>query len=281
MKANLLRLIDELSGKINPPMWTIFAYYFYLALKEGKNYDEAKAIGQSRVDDVSKSIGTDPYVQDSNSDYSLIGTPLLPTFGRQAFISAHLVAKYACESEKIFPEKTEANRKHVFDFLKITKNLNVTQKAIAHKWDDSVKTPPAHLLAIVLENSDDELLYEKVLLGLKEAAVACWALKYTIKQARPSEMIMLYDNEKFIPEINTPTHPSCPSGHSTFSGVVAEICKDMKDVKDPFTGLVYADFKAIQEEASMSRVYGGIHFLKDCEIGTKLGTDIGKIIARM
>ncbi len=276
MKTHLLKLISELSGKINPPMWTVFVYAFFIALKEGKTYDEAKAIGQAEVDNVTKQIGNDPYVQDSVSDYSLIGAPLVPNFGKQATKNAYIIAKLSCEAEKIFNENNAVNRKHVNDFLAVVKNLNVTQKAIAQRWDDSVLTPPAHLLSIVLENSNDEALYEKVLLGLKEAAVACWAIKYAVKQARPNELIMLLTNERFVPEITTPTHPSCPSGHSTFSSVVAEICKEMKVVKDPITGIVYSDWKTIQEEASISRVYGGIHFLKDCELGTKLGTAIAK-----
>ena len=89
MKTHLLKLISELSGKINPPMWTVFVYAFFIAIKEGKTYDEAKAIGQAEVDKVTKQIGNDPYIQDSISDYSLIGNPLLPNFGKQSTKNAY------------------------------------------------------------------------------------------------------------------------------------------------------------------------------------------------
>ena len=93
MKTHLLKLISELSGKINPPMWTVFVYAFFIALKEGKTYDEAKAIGQAEVDNVTKQIGNDPYVQDSVSDYSLIGAPLVPNFGKQVVKQKRFLTK--------------------------------------------------------------------------------------------------------------------------------------------------------------------------------------------
>jgi hypothetical protein len=264
MKENLLRLISELTGKINPPMWTVFFRAFYSALKEGKNYDEAKVIGQKQVDLITVQIGSEPYVPNSNSDYSMTGIPLLPNFGNQQSNALLL---------------SQLNSYHILRFKKVQKELTVTQREIALRWDDSKITPPGHLLSIVLHNTDDLNLIEKVIIGLNEAAVACWALKYAIKQGRPEEMILALYNEVFVPLIATPRHPSCPSGHSTFSGVVAEICKNLKNIIDPITNLTYSDFNAIAEEASISRVYGGIHYHKDCDFGMKLGRAIGKRLA--
>lgn len=278
MKENLLRLISELTGKINPPMWTVFFRAFYSALKEGKNYDEAKVIGQKQVDLITVQIGSEPYVPNSNSDYSMTGIPLLPNFGNQQS-NALLLSQLACEMEKSFNESAQLNSYHILRFKKVQKELTVTQREIALRWDDSKITPPGHLLSIVLHSTEDLNLIEKVIIGLNEAAIACWALKYAIKQGRPEEMILALYNEVFVPLIATPRHPSCPSGHSTFSGVVAEICKNLKNVIDPITNLTYSDFNAIAEEASISRVYGGIHYHSDCDLGLKLGRAIGRRLA--
>ena len=58
------------------------------------------------------------------------------------------------------------------------------------------------------------------------------------------------------------------SGHSTFSGAAATVLSYLFPE-------AATTFQAQAEEASKSRVYGGIHFKMDCDGGLK----IGKILA--
>ena len=71
-----------------------------------------------------------------------------------------------------------------------------------------------------------------------------------------------------IKTIGTPNFPSYTSGHSTFSGAAAAVL-----------GYIFpqnkAQVDAMALEASNSRIYGGIHYRFDCEVGLKCGTAIG------
>jgi hypothetical protein len=68
--------------------------------------------------------------------------------------------------------------------------------------------------------------------------------------------------------IGLPNFPSYTSGHSTFSGAAAEVLSYL------FPGGA-ADFEAMKEEASISRLYGGIHYRADLEVGKAHGRRIG------
>ena len=65
-----------------------------------------------------------------------------------------------------------------------------------------------------------------------------------------------------------PTFPSYTSGHSTFSGAAAEVLSYLF----PHGA---AEFEAKKEEASISRLYAGIHYRSDVELGKTHGERVG------
>jgi membrane-associated phospholipid phosphatase len=65
-----------------------------------------------------------------------------------------------------------------------------------------------------------------------------------------------------------PNFPSYISGHSTFSGAAAAILGHI--VPERATA-----YSAMANEASMSRLYGGIHYRADCEVGLTVGKNVG------
>jgi hypothetical protein len=67
--------------------------------------------------------------------------------------------------------------------------------------------------------------------------------------------------------LGTPNFPAYTSGHSTFSGAAA-------DVLAHFFPKDATIFKNWAEEAAMSRVYGGIHYRFDAEVGIQQGKDV-------
>jgi hypothetical protein len=67
--------------------------------------------------------------------------------------------------------------------------------------------------------------------------------------------------------IGLPNFPSYTSGHSTFSGAAAEVLSYLFQ-----SGA--ANFEAQKEEASISRLYGGIHYRSDLEVGKTHGKRI-------
>ena len=144
---------------------------------------------------------------------------------------------------------------------------------IANFWADGpgTPTPPGHwnLIALPFVRQADlsEVRAARVFallnIAMHDAAVACWETKYFYSNARPSQL---------DPELKTiiglPNFPSYTSGHSTFSGAAAEVLSYLFP-----SGT--AQFNAQKEEASESRMYGGIHYRSDIEIGKTHGKRIG------
>ena len=96
-----------------------------------------------------------------------------------------------------------------------------------------------------------------------DAAVVTWDTKMFYFNPRPSQL---------DPRIKTltgmPNFPSYISGHSTFSGAAATILGHIIPERK-------AAYEAMAQEAAMSRLYGGIHYRADCEVGLTVGKNVG------
>ena len=147
------------------------------------------------------------------------------------------------------------------------------EMAIAYFWADGVSTPapPGHWNFIALPHiraanwSEVRTARAFALLNMTmhDAAVATWDAKYAYFNPRPSQL---------DPTIRTimglPNFPSYVSGHSTFSASAAEVLAYLFPSQT-------ASFAAMRDEAGMSRLYGGIHYRSDIEIGKSLGMRVG------
>jgi membrane-associated phospholipid phosphatase len=65
-----------------------------------------------------------------------------------------------------------------------------------------------------------------------------------------------------------PNFPAYISGHSTFSAAAAAILAHIIPEKA-------ASYEAMAREASLSRMYGTIHYRSDCEVGLVVGKNVG------
>jgi hypothetical protein len=154
-----------------------------------------------------------------------------------------------------------------------TDNLTRERLAIVHKWADGAGTytPAGHWNDIAAEHVRDANYSEVraarafalLNMTMHNAAVACWDTKYFYFNARPSQLDRAIKTGTGIPNF-----PAYVSGHSTFSASAATF---LSYLFPSYEG----DFKAMADEASMSRLYGGIHYRKDCMMGLELGADIG------
>jgi hypothetical protein len=70
-----------------------------------------------------------------------------------------------------------------------------------------------------------------------------------------------------------PNFPSYISGHSTFSGAASEVLEYLVPTEA-------VRFSAMAEEASMSRLYGAIHYRSDCTVGLSVGRKVGGYAVR-
>jgi len=100
-------------------------------------------------------------------------------------------------------------------------------------------------------------------MSLMDAAIVCWDTKYTYFNPRPCQM-----NPAIKTTTGVPNFPSYISGYSTFSGAAAAILGHI--IPERATQYI-----AMANEASLSRMYGGIHYKSDCVVGLVVGKNIG------
>lgn len=168
---------------------------------------------------------------------------------------------------------SEQFKKEVEEIYNIAKNPTRDQVRIAQFWADGVGTytPPGHWNAIAADDfvgmnlSEVRWARNFALLNtaLMDAAIACWDAKYLYFNPRPYQV----DN-RILTTVGLPNFPSYTSGHSTFSGAAATILGHL--VKNRATA--YMD---MAQEASISRMYGAIHYRSDCEQGLLCGKRVG------
>jgi membrane-associated phospholipid phosphatase len=158
------------------------------------------------------------------------------------------------------------------------RHLTRQQVAIVYKWADGVSTPtpPGHWNFIAEPYVRDAKLsqvraaraFALLNMAMHDAAVGCWDAKFTSFNPRPSQL-----DPSIRTVIGLPNFPSYTSGHSTFSAAAAEVLSYLFP-----NGATY--FEAQKEEAAISRLYGGIHYRTDIEVGKDHGKRIGGYTVR-
>jgi hypothetical protein len=130
--------------------------------------------------------------------------------------------------------------------------------------------------------------FTKSSIGIFESFISCWHEKYRTNVIRPETYINLYIDENWKPQLQTPPFPEYTSGHSVASSCSSVILTSIfgdnfsytDDSEIPF-GLPKRNFKSFKQaasEASISRLYGGIHYRAAIENGVVQGTNLGNYI---
>ena len=155
----------------------------------------------------------------------------------------------------------------------IAKNLSNEQRRIANFWADGAGTytPPGHwnraASGYIVDAKENPLRtarsFAYLNMSLMDAAISCWETKYYYCYPRPVQV-----NRSFKSVLGTPNFPSYTSGHSTFSGAAAAVLGHLYPSKA-------TDADAMAKQASDSRMYGGIHYRFDCEVGLQVGKTVG------
>jgi hypothetical protein len=131
--------------------------------------------------------------------------------------------------------------------------------------------------------------YARVSVSLVDGFISCWDEKYRSQLIRPETYINKYIDEDWVPFLQTPPFPEYTSGHSVISASAATALTKLFGDSFSFTdsteiefGLGARSFKSFYEasdEASVSRVYGGIHYFPAVNIGALQGRAIGEFVA--
>jgi hypothetical protein len=199
--------------------------------------------------------------------------PMLPGFGKVKtflFDSLTAVSLRPGPPPPVNDPKMKAETNEIYDFVT---HPTRERTAIIHFWADGVGTytPPGHWDAIAAEDfitkGFSEVRWARNLallnMSLMDAAIVCWATKMQYYNPRPSQL---------DPRIKTltgvPNFPAYISGHSTFSGAAAAILGHIIPENA-------SKYDAMASEASMSRMYGGIHYRADCAVGLVVGKNVG------
>jgi hypothetical protein len=174
------------------------------------------------------------------------------------------------------------------------------QTQIALFWADGAgtATPPGHwhVIAQGLSQERHLSLLENArlfaLLGIAgaDAAIVSWDHKYYYNNWRPVTGIQNADTDgnpdtaadkTWTPLIATPPFPAYTSGHSTFSSSSARILAlffgtdqvSFSTTSDGLPGVTrsFTSLSDAAEEAGQSRIYGGIHWQYDNQVGLASG----------
>lgn len=183
------------------------------------------------------------------------------------------------------------------------------QTAIAQFWADGANTftPPGHWneiaeqVSTLTDNSLEEnaRLFAMLNIGLADAGICAWDAKYKYNLWRPLTAIQQAERDgnpdtisdaNWQPLLTTPPFPEYISGHSTFSGAADSILSyffgedfcfaDTGDTSGNSSLRKFNSFENAADEAGMSRIYGGIHFMSANQDGLKAGKDIGNYVVQ-
>lgn len=208
-------------------------------------------------------------------------------------------------------EEGSAFHQQLIEVYEIGKNLDDDQKEIAQFWDCNPYvshhrghamfatkkiTPGGHWMGITAiatrktGNSFDETIevYTRTAIALYDGFISCWDEKWRSIVVRPETVINQYLDEDWLPLLQTPPFPEYTSGHSVISRAAAITLTDyygdnfaFNDTTEVEYGLTERQFNSFlhaSEEAAISRLYGGIHYMMAIENGVTQGEEVGKFV---
>ena len=154
-------------------------------------------------------------------------------------------------------------------------------------------TPGAHWMGIAkiacrksdYDFNDTVFAMTKTSIGIFDAFISCWDEKYRSNLVRPETLINNYIDDQWEPILQTPPFPEYPSGHSVVSGSASVVLTSIfgdnfsfdDDTEQPYGLPVrsFPSFKKAAEEAAISRLYGGIHYMAAIDKGLAQGLQVG------
>lgn len=153
-------------------------------------------------------------------------------------------------------------------------NMTEEHRRIANYWQDGLGTytPPGHwdkfALDFMVKYKMNPLRSARTFayldMAMMDAGIACWDAKYYYHYPRPIQVI-----PGFKTIAGTPNFPSYTSGHSMFSAAAAEVLAYVFPSEA-------TKVRNWAKEAAISRVYGGIHWTFDAEVGTTAGIEVAE-----
>ncbi|TMJ42353.1 MAG: vanadium-dependent haloperoxidase [Alphaproteobacteria bacterium] len=167
--------------------------------------------------------------------------------------------------------------------------------AIQNYWNEIAQTAS---LAHNLTTAENARLFALLNLSFADAVIAFYDAKYTYNFWRPVTAIREAATDgnpeteadpNWLPEVtNTTPDPSYPGAHAVISAAGAEVLTSFFrkrhfafDVtSEVLAGVTrsFTSFPAAAEEATLSRIFAGVHFRFDLTTGQRLGDDVADFV---
>jgi hypothetical protein len=167
--------------------------------------------------------------------------------------------------------------------------------AIQNYWNEIAQTAS---VAHNLTTAENARLFALLNLSFADGVIAFYDAKYTYNFWRPVTAIRAASSDdnpeteadpSWLPEVgNTTPDPSYPGAHAVISAAGAEVLISFFH-EDRFEFSVtsevmpgvdrsFSSFTAAEEEATLSRIFAGVHFLFDLTTGQRLGSDVADFV---
>lgn len=235
-----------------------------------------------------------------------------PHWGKMRPLSVSAPDQYRCPPPLPYSTDTASPfYRTAYEVYTIGKNLTEEQKTIARYWDDNPFvlehaghlmygnkkiTPVGHWVGITtiacrMKNKnavETARIYTLMAAAVFDTFIACWSEKYRSNVVRPVTVIHERIDRNWQPLLQTPPFPEHSSGHSGISAAAATVLtrhfgdnfafEDTSDLEYIGMKRSFRSFLQAAQEASISRVYGGIHYRTGIDAGAVQGTRIGNHI---
>jgi hypothetical protein len=183
------------------------------------------------------------------------------------------------------------------EFYDSAKSPTPEQRQIALYWADNpgaTGTPAFHWISLANQlivsrrlSADDAVeMYTLTSLAMADAFIGCWREKYRSYVVRPVTYVQRVWDPHYGTVFTTPPFPEYSSGHSVISGAAVQVLRKLVGDSIEFVDSTQVDiglpprhfpsFTAALNEVAMSRVYGGIHYMRAVLDGMSQGTCIGE-----
>ncbi len=192
-------------------------------------------------------------------------------------------------------KKMDKEKEHIAKFWDCNPNVPIHQGHVV--YNEKKLTPGGHWINInriaarkkQLNLMQTAEAYTMVTIGIADAFISCWYTKYQTNYIRPVSTINKHIDPDWQPLLYTPNFPEYTSGHSVVSGSASTILTqlyghnfafvDSTEVPYGVAPRSFPSFAAAAEEAAISRLHGGIHYMPAIVEGKKQGKAVGKLLA--
>lgn len=232
-----------------------------------------------------------PFTLDSASQFRPLQPELLDTSSTSSYYKNAMDVYNAVNGK-------DKEQIEIAKFWDCNPNISVTQGHVTY-FQQKI-SPAGHWLNVatsILEQQNAPMEKTAKVLSTLSVAIAdgfinCWEAKFHYNTIRPETIINRYIDKDWRPLLQTPPFPEYPSGHSVVSGASATILTNVFGDNYSYTdstelpfGIPARSYKSFNEaanEASISRLYGGIHYLPALNNGLEEGRKIGEhVLAKL